>query len=415
MLVLLLPGVQVVIGMTDDPGDRICGLPVGDRVTSSLDFRVEQAIRVRVLLDATVIKPPYSGVHLSVLHQTRAMIRCLGCETVLPVCADPSAANVLQECGANVRSVSPLICHVALRIAWQQTILPRLLKREDVQILHAMAYTAPLFCPVPYLLTVHDIIALTNPELCSPGNVIHMRVLLPRSVRRAACNVVSTSYVADGLLRTLAIPKSRIEVVPLGVDYAHFSSPVPRSLVPGLPSEPYLLFVGNLEPKKGLEDLLRAFAGLHERTGIHLVVAGRRAWRSARLFAALQHEISRGRVSWLGRVNDEQLCALYQHAAAFVFPSVEEGFGMPVLEAMAAGTPVIHSDHPAVLEAAGGAGLAFPCSNAAALTDTLARLLTTPALRRELVEAGQIHARSRSWDSWARHVGEIYSSVVSEG
>jgi glycosyltransferase involved in cell wall biosynthesis len=291
---------------------------------------------------------------------------------------------------------------VSRRIPWQQFQLPRLLRAHGAEVLHATAYTAPLRCPVPVVLNVHDIIALEHPELCSRLNVWHMRLLLARSIRRAAVNVTTTRHVADRVQTVLGIPNDRIEVVPLGVDYARFADagPVPEQ-------RPYLLFVGNIEPKKGLTTLLDAYARIAGSLKLDLVLVGRPGWKCGDLIERLRSWCGPGRIVLAGRVSDEELVRTYRAAWGFVFPSVCEGFGMPILEAMAAGIPVIHSSHPAVCEVAGPAGLSFPVGDADALAAALRRLHASPAHRQGLIAAGQARAAQFTWERRARGVLEL--------
>jgi len=329
----------------------------------------------RLAWDATVVRPPLSGVHLSVRSELLAMLGLPGKAggSLFSLC--PLLRQRAAETGVDSPALSPGLRHVARRILWQQLRLPGLLRQCQAGVLHATVYTAPLRCPVPVVLNVHDIIALEHPELCSRLNLWHMRLLLAASIRRAAVNVTTTQHVADRVKAVLGIPGERLAVVPLGVDSAHFSIPSPEP-----PRErPYLLFVGNIEPKKGLETLLDAYARTAASLGLDLVLAGRPGWRCEPLLARLRQWCGPGRVTLLGRVSDAALVRLYQDAWAFVFPSRCEGFGMPLLEAMEAGTPVLHSDHPAVCEVAGGAGLSFPVGDGEALAQVLRRLHASPA------------------------------------
>ena len=298
---------------------------------------------------------------------------------------------------------------VLRRVLWQQTALPKLLKKIHADVFHAFAYTAPLRCPCPYVLNVHDIIALEHPELCSTLNRWHMRMLLPASARRAARIIVSTKHVAERVHDVLQIPMKRIAVVPLGVDFQRFSMPA------ALPSEygldhPYILFVSNIEPKKDLGALLDAYNACANDLQADLVVVGRAAWKCAAVMERLKHWNGTGRVKWLDYVPDDVLPALYQHAQLFVMPSVCEGFGMPVLEAMAAGTAVLHSSYPALREAAGGCGKEFVVGNAQSLAETIKRLWQSPQTLQEMVLAGKEYARRQTWRCW----GGKAASVLQE-
>ena len=331
--------------------------------------------RSDILLDATVVRTPESGVQRAVRREAEELRLLL-----------PNAR--LCRAGAFMR-------HALCRVLWQQCALPFL----DYGALYAMAYTAPLLCRRPYLLNVHDVIALTHPQLCSRLNLLQMRILLPECIAHAARIVVSTGYVATQVERLF--PQANVEVAPLGVDYDVFSGGGEAPV-----KEPYFLFVGNIEPKKGLMTLLAAF--LQKDHGAKLVLAGRAGWKCGTTLALIRR--FRERIVWLDRVPDGMLPALYRNALALIMPSIVEGFGLPVLEAMAAGTPVIHSDIPALLETAGGAALAFEAGNAAALSAAMKKLRDSASLRRELIEAGRNRAMQLSW---SRRAG-VTASILKD-
>lgn len=372
---------------------------------------------MKAVFDGTVVRPPYSGVHLSVLAEMRAVATCLpdlsGCRFL---CADVDLAREVRARGGQADPGPRILRQVTARILWQQFVLPRALRRYGAEVLHAFAYTAPRRCPVPYILNVHDLIALERPELCSAANRWHMAWLLPESARRAAKCIVSTRHVAERLRLVLGIPDERIEVVPLGVDAPRFSAPAPWPAASGLPEgRRYLLFVGNLEPKKGVDTLLDAYAACESAGGTDLLVAGRAAWKCSALVRRLRTWRGPGTVHWLGRVPAAELPALMQHARAVVVPSLEEGFGLPVLEAMAAGTPVVHSNHPALIEAAGGAGLAFHVGEPADLAARIDALLADSALCAELIAAGRERAGALPWQRWGERAAAAIAEVARQG
>lgn len=368
---------------------------------------------MRVWFDASVIRPPFSGVHLAVRSQLLALLAEPGLRHSVVLCRDDVVEASAREAGVLLRTPPPLTRRVAARIAWQQAVLPALLRRDGADGLHALAYTAPLRCPVPYLLNVHDIIALEAPDLCSRLNAWHMKALLPASVRRAAAVVVSSGHVAERIHGLLGVPRDRLHRIPLGVDSERFAVPQPASALPGgLQSGRYILFVGNLEPKKGLPTLVKAYARCGGRLGRDLVLAGRPAWRSRPIISDVRNYAGPGRIHLPGRVPEGILSALYQHAWVFVFPSVTEGFGLPILEAMAAGTPVVHSDSPVVSETAGGSGLAFRAGDADDLARQLVRLHDSQGLRDEAVARGRERARSLPWSHWARDVAALWQRTL---
>lgn len=360
-------------------------------------FHVLPALPMPIALDATVVRPPLTGVHYAVKHESMALARQADAP-LLCLATDEEIRTVADRHVHGAPALSCSLRRVWRRVLWQQAQLPRLLREREAGALLAMAYTAPLRCPVPYALQVHDTIALRKPQLCSRLNAWHMRTLMPRSIRNATRLIVSSPTVRQELLRLFDLPSDRVEVIPMGVDPL-FLEPVEADSE--AKASPYLLFVGTIEPKKGLETLLDAYAQSAERLGWRLLVAGRTGWKQAHLARRLEHWSEAGTVKRLGYVPRYRLPALMAGAKALVIPSSEEGFGLPVLEAMAMGTPVVHSDHPVLRETAGDHGLSFPINDVAALADCLVQVAESKTRREEMAAAGQAWARSHTWDRWA--------------
>jgi len=357
----------------------------------------------KLVIDASVYREPASGVHLPVRHGVEAEILSVKKHF------DPLLIANFPVSGVARSSPPGWAKSASGRIVWQQLLLPRLLRKVDAELLHAQAYTMPLACSIPVLLNVHDIIALEYPQWCSFQNVCHMRALLPASIRRASKCLVPTRHVAERIQAVLEIPFRKIEVVPWGVDFQRFRTRVSLEDMQ-MPKE-YFLFVGNLEPKKNLGLLLKAYACCAERSHCDLVIVGRAGWKCSSVLNALRHWHGPGQICWMGRLPDQKLTAVYQRATALIMPSIEEGFGLPVLEAMAAGIPVLHSKHPALVEVAGGAGLAFAPDNSEELAGMMVKIAENPGLRNELAEAGRKRAQFLSWDRWARISMEILKNM----
>ena len=344
-------------------------------------------MNAQLAIDATIARPPFSGVQNAVHTEAEAIRKLCHIKT-------PSFTRT-----------------VAGRILWQQLRLPSLLKSSGASVLFAPGYTCPLHTDIPVILQVHDIIALEHPEYCSHLNVLHIKTLLPASIRKASRIVASTSHVRSRIISRFPDAADKISVIPLGVDYSRFSA---NDAFPNKFGRPYILFVGNIEPKKGIEVLLDAYCKIADRVEECLVIAGRTAWKSSRIVSRIKELEQGGKVIMAGRVSDDELPSLYRHASAFVFPSLEEGFGMPVLEAMAAGTPVIHSDHPAVSEAAGGAGIPFACGNAASLANEICTLLQSNELRHNSAIRGREHASKCSWNLYAEAIIRLFHDIVKQ-
>ena len=299
--------------------------------------------------------------------------------------------------------------------------VPRLLTLESVlgqtELFHATAYAAPRTRRIPVVLTVHDLTLLRHPELGTPG--------LRRTLRRVGADAARAHMViADSqatqrdLTELCGVPPARIRVVPLGV--APGFRPLPADSARAQVrdrfrlAEPYLLHVGTLEPRKNLPRLIDAYAQLC-RAGIApplLVLAGAPGWGADAVARAIDRHGLRERVVRLGRVDSAGLPALYAAAEAFVFPSLYEGFGLPVLEAMACGAAVVAATTGALPEVADDAALLVDPCDVDGLAGAMARLLGDPGLRSRLRAAGPARAAPFTWERTAGATLAVYAEVL---
>lgn len=339
---------------------------------------------MKIAIDSTIVKQPMSGVQYAASAEAASLRAAMPETTFLQCGFYEGCENIPASIFANAPA----------RVLWQQITLPNLLRAFQADVLFSTAYTCPLFTSVPTVLHVHDTIALEHPEMCSYANVLHMRTLMPSSIRHASLIIASSNYVARRIRGLFPDVSEKLCIIPLGVDFERFSTPsAPLDFLP----DKYLLYLGNIEPKKGLPTLLKAYGKVAEATNIPLVIGGRVAWKANDIANAIANWSGPGKIIRTGRISDDKLPSLYQHATAFIFPSLEEGFGLPVLEAMAAGTPVVHSSHPALLETAGNAGIVFNTGNADDLAEKIIALLSSDSMANSLKDAGIARAHSMSW------------------
>mgnify|MGYP000303681050 CR=1 FL=1 len=303
------------------------------------------------------------------------------------------------------------------RIAYEERFLRRRLKGFD--LFHAPGYVAPSRLPCPSVLTIYDLVALTHPGLAKRSNALHYRWRLPRSARAAARIMVPLECVARQVVERLGIDRERVRVVPLGVG-AHLKPPSldDRARVRARHhlARPYILFVGNIEPKKDLPTLLRAFAAL-KRGGLphELLIAGKRGWKCRGVFRLPAELGIEGDVRFLDYVEEGDLAGLYGGAELFAFPSLVEGFGLPPLEAMACGTPVVTSDAEALLETTGDAAEHVPALDPEALAEAMRRVLSDAALRQRLLAAGFARAAQFTWPRAAEMTRAVYREALTCG
>jgi glycosyltransferase involved in cell wall biosynthesis len=285
-----------------------------------------------------------------------------------------------------------------------------------LDILHA-----PDFVPPPTrartLVTIHDLSYMVHPECAVPGVAAYLRDAVPRALKQASIIIADSESTRRDLHRLLNIALDRVTVVYPGVD-ARFRplppevcEPVRRRL--NLPRR-FILFVGTIEPRKNLVRLLEAFARIDPTTGgedLFLVLVGRRGWMYQPVFAAIDRLNLRDRVQLLDFVADSDLPVVYNLAQVFVYPSLYEGFGLPPLEALACGTPVVTSDNSSLPEVVGNAALLARADDVEALSEGMIRLLKDVALRDRLRQAGLEQARRFRWEASARQIIEHYHTL----
>mgnify|MGYP005846244415 FL=1 len=260
------------------------------------------------------------------------------------------------------------------------------------------------------LLTVHDLSFLHYPGHFVPKLVRYLERVVPASVARADRVLADSEATRADLIRLLGTPPEKVEVLYSGVDARFRPEPEPGERERlraryGL-DRPYVLSVGTLQPRKNFVRLIRAFARLRD-TGRMLVIAGGRGW----LYESVLEEASRhpDRVRILGFVEDADLPALYRGADLFVFPSFYEGFGLPVLEAMACGVPVVCSGVSSLPEVAGDAALLVDPEDEEGLSKAMQRVLEDEGLRREMAARGRARAARFTWEEAARHLVAVFS------
>jgi glycosyltransferase involved in cell wall biosynthesis len=281
----------------------------------------------------------------------------------------------LERCGFRVD-------HAPLGVLWQQAILPEI----DADVLWGPHGTLPMTWDKPSVITLHDFTSLTMPGRHRLKTILSFNLFIGRSLEMASRVACVSRAVADEAMRGFGVAASKMELVPNGVD-AFFS--------PGGEEGDYILFTGTLEPRKGLDDLLAVWRSLPSRP--RLVLAGDAGWKTR----------VPGDVETLGYVTREQLRNLYRGARAFVYPSRYEGFGIPPLEALACGAPVIATRTGAIPEFAGDAALLIDPADRNALRASLLRLLGDPALRRELRARGPARASLYRWERSAALMTEL--------
>jgi glycosyltransferase involved in cell wall biosynthesis len=289
----------------------------------------------------------------------------------------------------------------------------------EAELFHATEHLLLPLRSIPAILTVHDLIFRHLPAHHKPLNRWYLNLTMPLYCRRATHIVAISERTRRDLIAAYGLPPERITVI-YEAAAPRFHPQPPEAVAAararyGLP-ERYLLFVGTIEPRKNLPRLLAAFEAVHaDGLAEGLVVVGRRGWLYGDFFARLERSPVRDVVLFPGYVPDEDLPAIYAGAQALVLPSLYEGFGLPVLEAMACGTPVTCSDTSSLPEVTGDAALYFDPGDVESITDALYCLLSDADLRSALRERGFEQAARFSWERVATDTELVYNAVLKEG
>lgn len=320
-----------------------------------------------------------------------------------------------QELPPNLRTVRAKLN--SLNRYWWAVGLPRYIKQNSLTLFHGTNYDVPLWKRCPTVLTIHDLSLFRHPETHETHNVRRGRRRLPLMARVATMIVTPTEYVRREVCHLLNASPDKVVAVP----------EAPRRIFKRMPLEQtveargrlgvedkFLLFVGTIEPRKNLLTLIRAFVEVLRvsRTPLQLVITGRKGWLTDDLFAYINESGIADRLRFTGYVSDDDLCALYSSCSAFVYPSTYEGFGLPPLEAMACGAPVIASRIPSIIEVVGRAARLVAPEEVGALAQSIVSVLEDKDQRLCLSTEAVRRAAEFSWERTARSVREVYSEAL---
>jgi glycosyltransferase involved in cell wall biosynthesis len=302
-----------------------------------------------------------------------------------------------------------------VRLGWQLTSL---LRRDQPALLHVQ-YTAPVGCPVPVVVSVHDVSFLEHPEFFSRARAYQLRQTVRRTVGSAARILTPSEFSRNEIERHYPEAQGRTIVAYNAVsgDFRPVNKDQARNRIRarfGITS-PFLLNVGDLQPRKNQVGLISAFEQLlrHDPALPHrLVLVGQNKWEAPLVKQAAEKSPAATRIHFTGYVSDDELRLLYNACEAFVFPSFYEGFGIPILEAMACGCPVACSNTSAMPEVADGAAIFFNPHSVEEMTRALQDLVLDAELRGRLSRLGQNRASQFSWDAAARRTLEVYYEVA---
>ncbi len=305
-----------------------------------------------------------------------------------------------------------------VRAAWMQAILPGTLRRVRPDVCHFPNYLAPVAPGCPYLVTIHDMTLFITPRFHRFKKLVLDRTLVPHVARRAARIITVSKSARNDIVRYLKVPKEKVHVIMNAVSPA-FKPVVDKASLDAVCARygldvPYVLYVGTIEPRKNLTRLIQAFAQLRKAGLPHkLVLVGQQGWHCEPIYAEVEKQGLQQDAIFTGYVPFDDLPALYSAAESMAFPSLYEGFGLPVLEAMACGTPVVTSASSSLAEVAGDAALLVDPFSVEEIASALRRIHSDRALAEELSYKGRERAAQFTWERAARATLALYDDVAT--
>lgn len=315
------------------------------------------------------------------------------------------------------RSAGPLSRHKTL---WDHYGAKRAARRQGLDVWFSTAHALPAGCTIPRVLAVHDLFTFSHPQLYTLKHRLVVGLALDHAIRSAERIIAMSQHTKSELQDRFRVDPERVSVVPLAMG----STLEPRSPgevsdaeleALGIPAGPFLLTLSTLEPRKNLPRLFEAVARIVMQpawSALHLVVVGARGWKTSPIFRAIERLGLRDRAHFLGYVPDQRLPALFARCEAFVLPSLVEGFGLPVLEAMHLGAPVACSRAGSLPEVAGEAAGYFDPEDVVSMVHGILEILEHPELRAGRIAAGKMQAAKFDWRVTAARTLEVLESAA---
>ncbi len=371
----------------------------------------------RIALDCRTVTAPKTGDRTYTLNLMRALAELAGPDAAheyFLYTTEPTTLTQLEPATPGPRFES-VVLPSRPGWAWTPLVFPQDLRRRGMGLAHVQ-YIIPPIAPCPVVTTIHDVAFRRYPELFPLKHRLLLNWLIPLAAHHAAAVITGSEATRRDLLEFYGIPAEKVHVTPYAADPIY--RPMDRRAAQravrsrlGVPS-PYVLSVGVLQPRKNLPRLVRAYNRAARDFPHRLVIVGKEGWAGEELRQAVAQAPAGKEPLFTGYVADADLPALYAGADLFAYPSLYEGFGLPPLEAMACGTPVLTSNVSSLPEVVGEAAVTVDPRDESALVAALRRLLAAPADRERLSAAGVARARLFSWERTARETVEVYCRVL---
>lgn len=374
----------------------------------------------KILINALLLNNEFAGVQYAIENLLYGLSRTHNTDLYVEVLlSNGYEGNLTEHEFFKLKRIKFNTKNRFARIYFENIMLPTYFKKNDFDLYHSPGYVLPYFANMPSIVTVHDLIALDFPDLCQNETALYYRLCLPNAIEKSVkILTVSNTIKMDILKRFTTIKEDKVEVIYHGIherfkktsDLARLESVKVKYKLPSL----FFLFVGNLEPKKNINRIIEAFAITKRNSNSKhkLVIAGKKGWKYGPIFKLIQKLELQTDVLFLGYVDENDLPTIYSLAAIFLFPSLYEGFGLPVLEAMACGCPVILSCKGALPEISGNICLQVNPNNPSEIASKIRNLLEDDTLRKSQVQKGIIWSKKFKWKHTAKKTVDLYRSIL---
>lgn len=387
------------------------GLPVAEPVSFPQASRSESSRRYRIGVDARLLSEAVTGIG-RYSHEMLAALIGQGHLWTLYSHRPIVAGNWERQ---NVRVRAANLPGRVLRMVWAQSVLPWRAAQDDIELFWAPTHRLPRYLPdrIARVVTIHDLVWKHAGQTMRPLSRWLDARLMPEAVRLADRVIAVSEHTACDLLAEMPEAEGKVRVIPLGV--SALPAPAPSTALQALGIDgPFFLFVGTLEPRKNLRYLLEAYASLPEgvRNSVYLVIAGGKGWGGVDVQSIATQLGIRDRIRVVGYADDALLSTLYAHALFLAMPSLYEGFGLPLVEAMSMGTAVLTSNCSSMPIVAGDAGLLVDPSDVNSISSGLLAMIMEHSLRERLAEKARAMAARYTWEKAAAATLQVFNEAV---
>ena len=375
---------------------------------------------MRIAIDALLLKNRFSGVEVYIYNFIKEIQRLDSLNTYFIFVNDKlnPDKDLLTKDNFIFRAIRNTSWPLG-RALYEQTVLPRELTRLKIDVFHSPGFILPLKCPAKSVITVHDLIFKICPETVLLHKRLYYNLFVRKSLNKASQIIAVSNNTKQDLIRLFGIPEEKIKVICYGLD--NYYRPLDKDLarnkiyeIYGLKDD-FLLYTGRIEPRKNLGRLIKAYCRMKKEDNIKhkLVIAGSPGWLHRETLDLARRPEFKNEIFFLGHVSSEQLLYLYNASSLFVYPSLYEGFGLPVIEAMACAVPVITSDNSSLKEIAGDNALLVDPYDVKELIGAMRLLLKHDSSRNNLIDRGLVKIREFSWEKAAQETIALYKEAAA--